>query len=123
MELTLNIIWLAIALVAMAAAIRQRKKVWIGSALLCVVALLFPIISITDDLRWDVVFAEAAVKRRPNASHQTRPMTAVALGVIRKLDTFKAPARVELPSIELRAGAKRDDICSVPARAPPVPSS
>ena len=123
MELILNIIWLAIALVAMGAAIWQRRRVWIGFALLCVVALLFPIISITDDLHWDAVFAEASVKRRSSdTNHQTPLITAVALGVIAAPETFSAPTCAALSSIEVSAGVEHYDLSAVPARAPP-PSS
>ena len=64
MELTLNLIWLTLALIAFAivlpaaAASRERRhrKIFVltgGIALLCVLALLFPIISVSDDLSAD----------------------------------------------------------------------
>ncbi len=54
MELTLNLIWMAIAAVAFVAAPRRSMRVSI--ALLCGLALLFPIISASDDLNADRTF-------------------------------------------------------------------
>ena len=48
MELLLNVVWLAIALGALVAAPRLPKRTRV--ALMCTVALLFPIISISDDI-------------------------------------------------------------------------
>ena len=48
MELFLNLLWLAIAIAALIAAPRRTKRVLFGIA--CVMALLFPIVSVSDDL-------------------------------------------------------------------------
>jgi uncharacterized membrane protein len=58
MELTLNLIWMAIAAVAFVAAPRRSMRVSI--ALVCGLALLFPIISASDDLNADRTFNDAA---------------------------------------------------------------
>lgn len=51
MELLLNIIWLAVS-VGLFATIRPKSR-QLQVALLCAVALLFPIISVSDDLSAD----------------------------------------------------------------------
>lgn len=58
-ETVLNLIWVAIAFTAFAAAPRRTKPALI--ALACAVALLFPIISITDDLSADPATLERAI--------------------------------------------------------------
>ena len=58
MELTLNLIWVAIAAAAFIAAPRRSFRVSI--ALVCGLALLFPIISASDDLNAVGAFNDAA---------------------------------------------------------------
>jgi len=58
MELTLNLIWIAVAAAAFVAAPRRSFHVTI--ALVCGLALLFPIISASDDLNADRTFNDAA---------------------------------------------------------------
>lgn len=64
METILNVTWLLIALGSFGsfrvwaadlpeAAVSSRQKRRVGLALVCVLAILFPIISVTDDLRID----------------------------------------------------------------------
>lgn len=48
MELFLNLLWLAIAIAALIAAPRRTKRVLLGIG--CAMALLFPIVSVSDDL-------------------------------------------------------------------------
>jgi hypothetical protein len=97
MELTLNLVWLVISIASVAFGIRRvsalapgperrRFAVDVSFALLFVLLLLFPVISITDDLHWDSVTAEewSATKRGPSLSaarsiqHHSTP-TAAAL--------------------------------------------
>ena len=54
MELTLNLIWMAVAAAAFIAAPRRSTRVSI--ALVCGLALLFPIISASDDMNADRTF-------------------------------------------------------------------
>jgi hypothetical protein len=71
MELFLNLVWCAIVA---AAAIRfglwsakqpSRRRYIVALATICVLALLFPIISVTDDLRNDpAVFEETSAVRK-----------------------------------------------------------
>ena len=90
MELTLNLIWLAIAAGSFAElarwgfgqagddSSRLRRKV-VATAVVCVVALLFPIISISDDLCSNPVFVETSIKRRApreDADHGFLPSAA-----------------------------------------------
>lgn len=68
MELLLNLIWLAVVLgttvkfaLWMARGGCDGRRTWlVATALVCVLALLFPIISITDDLHWSPARAEEA---------------------------------------------------------------
>jgi hypothetical protein len=48
MELFLNLLWLAIAIAALIAAPRRTKRALFGIG--CAMALLFPIVSVSDDL-------------------------------------------------------------------------
>jgi hypothetical protein len=72
MELLLNLVWLALTLGAIArcavwaAGEPDRRRILpVALATVCVVALLFPIISITDDLQESVaVVEESAALRR-----------------------------------------------------------
>jgi hypothetical protein len=71
MEVTLNLIWLSIALASAGAFVRWRRghsarEVRFGAiAIICTLALLFPIISATDDLITDPSYvAELAAVRR-----------------------------------------------------------
>jgi uncharacterized membrane protein len=58
MELTLNLIWMAIAATAFVAAPRRSMRVSI--ALVCGLALLFPIISASDDMNADRTFNDVS---------------------------------------------------------------
>jgi len=72
MELLLNLIWLAVAAGALVAfARRRRRSAWLAQvpygkalvALACVVVLLFPVISASDDLHPAQAVVEDASKR------------------------------------------------------------
>jgi hypothetical protein len=58
MELILNLIWLAVAGAAFMLAPRRSRRTTI--AVVCGLALLFPIISATDDFNTDITFNDAA---------------------------------------------------------------
>ena len=74
MELALNLIWLTIATGSFAALVRwsfgrrrnpeSRQLGPVATAVVCLVALAFPIISISDDLCGNAVFVETSIKRR-----------------------------------------------------------
>jgi hypothetical protein len=84
MEALLNLLWLMIAVAATArfAITAQRDRDDIscpgrrrlaGTALVCVIALLFPIISVTDDLHEDAaLIEETSAARRVSAGAQPR---------------------------------------------------
>jgi hypothetical protein len=57
MEDFLNVLWLTIAVTALLTAPRRRSHAWI--ALACALAVLFPIISLSDDLAERNVLEEA----------------------------------------------------------------
>jgi uncharacterized membrane protein YhaH (DUF805 family) len=59
-ELLLNVLWVAVAAFAVARLALARERRWIAvAATLCIVALLFPIISVTDDFAHDATLTEA----------------------------------------------------------------
>ena len=58
MELTLNLIWLAVAATTFIVAPKHDRRTWL--ALLCGVALLFPIISASDDMSADRMLLDVA---------------------------------------------------------------
>jgi peptidoglycan/LPS O-acetylase OafA/YrhL len=85
-ELFLNILWFAMAAGALAAFLRKhrrgrkdRRLLLALGALLCAAALLFPAISVTDDLHRDAFVVEdsSAAKRLANAVAHTAPLAAI----------------------------------------------
>ena len=83
MELLLNLLWLAIAAFALAVHLRGRRKsrqfrLGLG-ALLCVLTLLLPAISITDDLHFDTLAVEdsSSSKRLVNAAVHASPASQI----------------------------------------------
>lgn len=77
MELFLNLIWTSIAIAASlrfarwSAGQSKRRRRLVGLATLCVIAVLFPIISVTDDLHSDVAMLEeeTGVRRSAASGH------------------------------------------------------
>jgi hypothetical protein len=55
-ELILNLLWAAIAIIAVVLAPRRDRHTLV--ALTCIIALLFPIISVSDDLHADATLFE-----------------------------------------------------------------
>jgi Na+/melibiose symporter-like transporter len=112
MELLLNLLWLAIALTAFARVAawsrgeRDRRRVVAAVvATACVVAILFPIISITDDLTTSVasVNETAAVQLVMAAAAQI--IVAVALTLVAFVveeESFVLPSAPALTSHALR---------------------
>jgi len=81
MELILNLVWFAIATVAVADFARRaapdRKRFLLAlGALGCALLLLFPAVSISDDLHVPPFFAEdaSATKRLANATSHANPV-------------------------------------------------
>ena len=89
MELLLNLIWLVLALGSLWAYLRaftrDRRQFLLGlGALLCILVLLLPAISITDDLHLDAVAVEdsSAVKRALSQVIDRVPLTcAIWIGI------------------------------------------
>ena len=67
LETLLNVVWLLVACGIFAVYAKSQRKVRGGAlALLCLVALLFPIISVTDDMATDAtIIEEWSALRRP----------------------------------------------------------
>ena|SRR5947207_12999533 len=81
MELVLNLVWFATATVVVADFVRRaapdRKGFLLAlGALSCALLLLFPAVSISDDLHVDPFFAEdaSATKRLTNATSHANPV-------------------------------------------------
>lgn len=87
MELTLNLIWFAVALTAFMLAPRRSHRVTI--ALVCGLALLFPIISATDDFNTDITVNDAAA-----AIVVTIVVLCLALVAIARVRSTNAPAYI-----------------------------
>jgi len=109
MEALLNCVWLAIALTAFARLTawsrteRDRRRVALAVvATACVVALLFPIISITDDLTASSTAVEETVAVRRVMAAAAHIIVAAALGFVAFLsieESFVLPAA---PALALR---------------------
>jgi hypothetical protein len=133
MELALNLVWLAITVCVFAALIRwmtlqpagpvsRRRQRIVTMMAVALAALLFPIISITDDLAQDVLLADASVARRSahGSSHHGRIVTAVAMAVISApVLSFDLTSRV-LATVECFVVIERGILLSLSVRAPPV---
>ena len=102
MELTLNLIWLGVALAGFALVPKRGSRmVWF--ALIGVAALLFPIISVSDDFHTDWAFNDAAaavvamivlsVVFVAIARLRSYPPTVVAVHVSTPSDPRSPPAR------------------------------
>jgi hypothetical protein len=66
LELTLNLAWMVLSAALIAACRRNSKadRRAVGViALVCLIAILFPIVSITDDLHGGALFADSKLKR------------------------------------------------------------
>ena len=84
MELLLNLLWFAVAVCAVVAHLRHsatdRRQFRLGlGALLCVLTLLLPAISITDDLHCDTLAVEDSnsSKRLVNAAVHGSPVSQI----------------------------------------------
>ena len=84
MELLLNLLWCAIAACTVVAHLRHpwtdRRQFRLGlGALLCVLTLLLPAISITDDLHFDTLAVEDSnsSKRLVNAAVHASPVSQI----------------------------------------------
>jgi hypothetical protein len=71
MELLLNLVWLLVTLVCSIGLLRRARRnpdsphLWVlVTAFVCIMVLLFPVISMTDDLHAELYTAEESGKRR-----------------------------------------------------------
>ncbi|HEV2721927.1 MAG TPA: hypothetical protein VG323_18040 [Thermoanaerobaculia bacterium] len=104
MELLLNVLWLAVALAAFALCTRggrDRRRIVVTA---CIVALLFPIISITDDLAASVAAVEETVAARRVMDADAHIIVAVALTFVAFVveTPFTIPAAPALTADALR---------------------
>ena len=101
MELTLNLTWLALAVAGAVYCITQRPSKRVAFAFVCAVALLFPIISVSDDIN-GTFNTDAAV---------VAVMVVMAVGLV-----ALAPVRIAAASFHAVAVATPSDPRSPPAR-------
>ena len=129
MELLLNLLWLAIAVCALAAHLRSRadrRQFRLGlGALLCILTLLLPAISITDDLHFDTLAVEdsSSSKRLVDATVHASPMTQVVWFWAALLSMLFAGLRRTIWRVQQESSQRRFD--SLPpslvlGRAPPA---
>lgn len=103
MELLLNLLWFAIAVGALSLWLpvspSHRKQFRLGmGALVCVLALLLPAISVTDDLHFDTFAVEDSnsTKRLVSAAAHVSPMSRVvwfAISLLAFLFALAGPTR------------------------------
>jgi uncharacterized membrane protein len=94
MELTLNLIWLGVALAGFALVPKRRSRmVWF--ALIGVAVLLFPIISISDDFKTDWAFNDAAAAV---VAMIVLSVVFVAIGRLRSYPRTVVAVHVDTPS-------------------------
>jgi hypothetical protein len=131
-ELFLNILWFALAAGAFSGLLRThrerdaRRLLLALGALFCAAALLFPAISVTDDLHHDAFVVEdsSATKRLANAVAHTAPLAAIEWFGICAL-AFLAMSRAgKWRLAEIGSTAYKTPVLISPAfgRAPPATS-
>jgi len=101
MELLLNLTWLLVAAMCAIGLLRRARRepnsanIWLfAAAMLCIVVLLFPVISMTDDLHAEVFTAEESGKRRVVAiqiEHQLSNLQSLATRLAISMFTFRRP--------------------------------
>lgn len=126
LELFLNLTWLFIAAAATVrfalwsnGQTRKRQRV-VCLAMICAIALLFPIISVTDDLHSDAAVLEETSTIRRAAAVVHDAFVAVVIDTLLPIDASHAVAVVLSPQIA--ASARLLDGVRTPAgvRPPPV---
>jgi len=100
MELLLNLTWLSVALVCAIGLFCRAKRepnaanIWLFiTAAVCIVVLLFPVISMTDDLHAEVFTAEESGKHRVVVVH-THQLLSPNTFIARLAALVFVPARV-----------------------------
>ena len=86
MELLLNLIWLSVAATGFLLVLKRSRRVWLVVA--CAAALLFPIISASDDMNAVRTFNDAA------AAIVVTIVLCMALMAIARVRASKAPAYI-----------------------------
>lgn len=106
-EVVLNLLWLAIAAFAVARLALARERTWIAvAATLCIVAILFPIVSVTDDFAHDATLIEA---KRLTAS----------VDVVPQPQTFVLQVALFLVVVAFTAAARPGFATTLALRGPP----
>jgi hypothetical protein len=140
MELTLNLVWVCVAIAGILAQIvmlsraaapadRQRSDWRKVVAMVCALVILFFVISMTDDLHDQALLLEERKLSQVEAGPGTRAHSALARLVSADFLLFHfavplspaAPAvrrLIELPAFLFAAAAERESLCG---RAPPLP--
>lgn len=131
MELLLNLIWVAISSTALLMWVHWRTHSRSRSApemvrglmvLVCILALLFPVISISDDLYQMVSLAEGSRQQDVLKSPELRGIYHLAAALPIMLSVAQAPSRAITRQLDLEVPIFREQILSttvVEKRPPP----
>jgi hypothetical protein len=86
MELTLNLIWMALSATTLVVLVRRAPHARVAATIaICLAAIAFPIISISDDLCNDVLLADALTIRRTVHRAHLRPFAVAADVIVAKI--------------------------------------
>jgi hypothetical protein len=122
MELTLNVLWIAIS-IAMFLAFLRGSRPWrvVAVVAICLAAITFPIISITDDLCNDVLFADALAIRRTSHRAPLRVFAIAAEFHLPEIISIRVTCCGLIAAVSRIAPAGRP-LSAVPVRGPPLRS-
>jgi hypothetical protein len=137
MELLLNLIWLALAVGALAAFMRGHQRPTQTAevsyrmsllALACVLVLLFPVISASDDLHPTQAVVEDASKRvqlaiAPLHLLRTSPVSSMLPAMLALCLLFAAPVLRPFRAAAVKTRMLDGAITAAAERAPPFPSN
>ena len=98
MELVLNLVWLAIATIVVADFARrsapdQKRFLMALGALSCALLLLFPAVSISDDLHMQPFFARGFLSNQAFSKSSKSSQSRLALNPVRVLASYRIVRR------------------------------
>ena len=128
LELFLNLAWLGMAIGAISlfalwarSADSGRRRLSVGLSLICVLALLFPIISVSDDMRTDTAALEEWTSARRSALIISIANVAVPVVAAMQQTSKDVLVCIGLVSLTILPLATRAFASARSLRAPPSP--
>jgi hypothetical protein len=128
MELILNLAWLTLAFAAFARLAvwargeTDRRRVWIVAlATVCVVVLLFPIVSITDDLQESVAAVEETFAVRRVVAAAALHLTPVIVAALALSAVITVLTILGFVTVEAFALPSAPALVACTLRGPPLP--